>query len=64
METATDVAGEVVEVGLGVENFKPGDKVIASLNVGVSFHLQLHFIFLLLEWIALWVGKTDRRWLS
>ncbi|XP_042040570.1 chloroplast envelope quinone oxidoreductase homolog isoform X2 [Salvia splendens] len=33
---ATDVAGEVVEVGPGVENFKPGDKVIASLNVGTG----------------------------
>ncbi|KAK4482973.1 hypothetical protein RD792_010147 [Penstemon davidsonii] len=26
---ATDVAGEVVEVGPGVKNFKPGDKVVA-----------------------------------
>ncbi|KAL1540962.1 chloroplast envelope quinone oxidoreductase [Salvia divinorum] len=32
----TDVAGEVVEVGPGVENFKPGDKVIAGLNVGIG----------------------------
>ncbi|XP_073271718.1 chloroplast envelope quinone oxidoreductase homolog [Primulina huaijiensis] len=29
---ATDVAGEVVEVGLGTKNFKPGDKVVAILS--------------------------------
>ncbi|XP_042018193.1 chloroplast envelope quinone oxidoreductase homolog [Salvia splendens] len=29
---ATDVAGEVTEVGPGVTNFKPGDKVVALLN--------------------------------
>lgn len=29
---ATDVAGEVVEVGPGVKNFKSGDKVVAVLN--------------------------------
>ncbi|KAH6836804.1 Oxidoreductase [Perilla frutescens var. hirtella] len=29
---ATDVAGEVTEVGPGVKNFKPGDKVVALLN--------------------------------
>ncbi|KAL0460449.1 UNVERIFIED_CONTAM: Chloroplast envelope quinone oxidoreductase [Sesamum latifolium] len=28
----TDVAGEVVEVGPGTKNFKPGDKVVAMLN--------------------------------
>ncbi|KAL1565745.1 chloroplast envelope quinone oxidoreductase isoform X2 [Salvia divinorum] len=33
---ATDVSGEVVEVGPGVETFKPGDKVIAALNVGTG----------------------------
>ncbi|KAL3828929.1 hypothetical protein ACJIZ3_017731 [Penstemon smallii] len=29
---ATDVSGEVVEVGTGVQNFKPGDKVVAMLS--------------------------------
>ncbi|KAB1225533.1 hypothetical protein CJ030_MR1G017492 [Morella rubra] len=28
----TDVAGEIVEVGSGVKNFKAGDKVVAMLN--------------------------------
>ncbi|KAL3850435.1 hypothetical protein ACJIZ3_012317 [Penstemon smallii] len=30
---ATDVAGEVVEVGPGVKNIKPGDKVVAALGL-------------------------------
>ncbi|KAG8371698.1 hypothetical protein BUALT_Bualt13G0115300 [Buddleja alternifolia] len=29
---ATDVAGEVLEIGPGVKNFKPGDKVVAMLS--------------------------------
>ncbi|GFQ00116.1 putative quinone-oxidoreductase homolog chloroplastic [Phtheirospermum japonicum] len=29
---ATDVAGEVVEIGPGVTNFKPGDKVVGMLS--------------------------------
>lgn len=29
----TDVAGEVVEVGEGVSNFKKGDRVIACVNL-------------------------------
>ncbi|KAG6403494.1 hypothetical protein SASPL_135717 [Salvia splendens] len=33
---AIEVAGGVVEVGPGVENFKPGDKVIAGLDVGTG----------------------------
>ncbi|PIN09849.1 NADPH:quinone reductase [Handroanthus impetiginosus] len=33
---ATDVAGEVVEIGSDVKNFKPGDKVVAILNITVS----------------------------
>lgn len=33
---ATDVAGEVMEVGSGVKNFKPGNKVVAVLSARVS----------------------------
>jgi len=38
--TATDIAGEVVEVGSGVNNFKAGDKVVAILShiVSIIFH--------------------------
>ena len=34
--TASDVAGEVMEVGPGVKNFKAGDKVVAVVNPLVS----------------------------
>ncbi|XP_022758752.1 chloroplast envelope quinone oxidoreductase homolog [Durio zibethinus] len=30
----TDIAGEVIKVGAGVKNYKPGDKVVAILNHG------------------------------
>uniref|UniRef100_A0A0C9S3Z8 TSA: Wollemia nobilis Ref_Wollemi_Transcript_14440_1464 transcribed RNA sequence n=1 Tax=Wollemia nobilis TaxID=56998 RepID=A0A0C9S3Z8_9CONI len=30
---ATDIAGEVVDVGPGVEDFKPGDKIVSWLNI-------------------------------
>jgi NADPH:quinone reductase-like Zn-dependent oxidoreductase len=33
------VAGEVVEVGQGVQKFKAGDKVVAYLNSSVSVHV-------------------------
>lgn len=33
---AVDLAGEVVEVGPGVQNFKLGDKVVAVLDFMVS----------------------------
>ena len=31
-----DVAGEIVEVGEGVKNFKAGDKVVALASVSFS----------------------------
>ena len=37
VRAGTDVAGEVVEVGSGVKNFKAGDKVVAYLRQFVSF---------------------------
>lgn len=35
---ATDVAGEIIEVGSEVKNFKAGDNVVAILNHFVSAH--------------------------
>lgn len=35
---ATDVAGEIIEVGSEVKNFKAGDNVEAILNHFVSAH--------------------------
>lgn len=38
------MAGEVVEVGSGVQKFKPDDKVITVLSVYVSAHeIKLDF---------------------
>lgn len=34
--TVTDVAGEIADVGYGVNNLKPGDKVVSLLNTLVS----------------------------
>ncbi|KAB5521377.1 hypothetical protein DKX38_025696 [Salix brachista] len=39
--TGIDIAGEVVAVGPGVENFKTGDKVVAVLSASVSAHSML-----------------------
>ncbi|KAF5810341.1 putative GroES-like superfamily, alcohol dehydrogenase [Helianthus annuus] len=39
---ATDVAGEVIDVGPGVNNFKVGDKVVSMLDVFVSYIFTLH----------------------
>lgn len=39
----TDVAGEVVEVGPEVKNFKAGDKVVAMVNPLVSFYWHISF---------------------
>lgn len=36
----TDVAGEIIEVGQGVQNFKVGDKVVALLSHLVSTQFQ------------------------
>ena len=38
VRTATDVAGEIIEVGSEVKNFKAGDNVVAILNHFVSAH--------------------------
>lgn len=38
------MAGEIVEIGSGVRKFKPGDKVVAAVNVLVSL-LAHNFIF-------------------
>lgn len=45
----TDVAGEVIEVGLGIKNFKASDKVVAKL---VSATLNIISIFF--SWINIY----------
>lgn len=49
--TVSDVAGEVVEVGQGVQKFKAGDKVVAYLHFSVSSrficsHVSSYFMLL------------------
>ena len=41
-KTVGDMSGEVVELGSGVTNFKPGDKVI-SISFPVTFSLPIPF---------------------
>jgi NADPH:quinone reductase-like Zn-dependent oxidoreductase len=43
--TASDLAGEVIEVGPKVKNFKAGDKVVAMGNVLVRFWLYSFYLF-------------------
>lgn len=47
---ATDVAGEVVEVGPGVKDFKAGDKVVALLAHFVS--IALSYLFFSIAYFA------------
>jgi len=46
-DSGTDVAGEVVDIGSQVKDFKVGDKVIAKLNNQVSISF-FYFLGLLL----------------
>ena len=41
-KTVGDISGEVVELGSGVTNFKPGDKII-SISFAVIFSLPIPF---------------------
>ena len=53
--TGTDVAGEVVEVGAEVKNFKNDDRVVAELGHLVrtySFHFSDDDFFVLKPWIC------------
>ena len=50
-----DVAGEVVEVGSGVKDFKAGDKVVSILGTFVSNSLILRFCSTL--WLHLELRK-------
>lgn len=45
---ATDVAGEIVEVGPEVKDYKPGDKVVAILNHLVSRIFLFSYILIAL----------------
>lgn len=44
--TASDIAGEVVGVGPGVEAFKIGDKVVSMLSTMVSALIRLSICYL------------------
>jgi hypothetical protein len=51
IRTVTDIAGEVVSVGAGVDEFNPGDKIVSLLHFWVSliynsaFQQSLSFFF-------------------
>lgn len=44
--TASDVAGEVIEVGPGVKNFKVGEKIVAMTNPRVIYCIYSFGLFL------------------
>lgn len=48
-DSGTDVAGEVVDFGSQVKDFKVGDKVIAKLNNQVSISFFYFFVLLLIS---------------
>lgn len=37
------MAGEVVEVGSGVQKFKPGDKVVSVMSIFVSALTKIYY---------------------
>ena len=40
----SDITGEVIEVGKGVQKFKPGDKVVALVSPFVSHHKHYYIV--------------------
>jgi Zn-dependent alcohol dehydrogenase len=57
--TGTDVAGEVVEVGPGVTNFKTGDKVVTILTHCL---VSAHLIFWCFSFPYLCSFSNDLHW--
>ena len=56
----TDVAGEVVQVGLGVKNFKAGDKVVAMVNPLVSLCLHSCGFFIPMEMLGFSLSTSKK----